>query len=1693
MAHENDSIAGRLAVERGYLSQAQLDDALETQRQALDQMGMDMPLLQVLVTKGLLTPEQEQDVRKAVAVETGKVLQVGDYEVTEKIGQGGFGAVFKAKSVVTGETVALKILLPARATPDLIKRFEREAKIVATLDHKHIVRCIEFGHDPDKNCHFCALEYVDGEDLYEHVKRVGVLPEAEALSITYQITKALQHAHWSALIHRDVKPDNIMVMPDGTAKLLDLGLARPMDEEMTRLTQSGDVFGSPHYMSPEQAKSSKDVDTRADIYSLGATVYFMVTGRPPFDGATALMIIQQHVYGKLAWPAEANPALSNGICRMIAKMMVKDPGGRYQKPMDLLRDIDTLKAGGEPDIGDVALRKSTIAVPARPRRRRKRPDSGPRHARARESASADHGGPNEHLGAPSGKAMSPKAKRWTLIGTGLATGVLAAGLITLFSGGEPKPRAPVLQPSGSRGPSTKPEEPEEPADSGAEHKEAEPPPKPGLPDIPEDALMFAGHRYKLYEQRMDWHEAKAFCERAGGHLVTITSREENDFVTALARAAGLEAWIGLSDERHKGKWEWVTQEGLFFTGWAPGKPSSQPYRRYGSLSQWQHHDCRWDDRGNGPLSFVCEWKSTGPHRPTILGRSIDHAFAGRAYSYSVSAVGRPRPTIEVSSLPEWLAFDGTRTVSGTPPRAASSKRFVFNVAAINDDNQERDEREVTLAVFAEGEPGLLGQYYRGTGLNPASLALSRIDQQIGHKGGRPAPGLSAERFSVRWTGEIHVPASGSYGFRTVRDDGLRLCIDAKSIIDKWTDADAAENVRFLDLQAGWLPICVEYYQGRGRGRLSLEWFGPGFRLRSLGSAGELRTAVADARATTKASTSAAADLTRGLVGWWKLDEGEGAVARDSSGKGNDGRLSGNPKWTTGHAGGALEFDGAGDHVAAMDSSGITGTSPRSVSAWVRTLDQEAPIASWGADRIGEKYVFRVQDTDGVPGAIRVEVHDGWIVGTTVVADGRWHHVAVVYPPGSTDVLHHMLYVDGRLESLSAADAQQMNTADGGRILIAADEQERRLRGSIDDVRVYDRALSPAEVALLAAPSAPPATEQERVPEPVRSAPTSAGHRVDTGALLSEFDTLVGKGDFAAAREAMQRAAAQAADAEDVDIPDTFRAAARVAAALEDRMEKVRLKARSLVDVGMKLMIAKEELDGTLVSVTDSGLSLTVKMRMPGGGEAEMPRSVKWSELTPTLMDSFASEWLPAGADGHVARGIVLLLRGSRAAADKAFEAADDHLLADYAAGRAARARTAAAEKAAKAAWRKIERAAVGELEADTARALATRIAAFQTEHGDTGVAKSVAEELAALRQSVARALPPTAGCYGFRGGGGRRRAALRGGASRKSEASVDAGLRWLANNQEPDGSWSIAKWDGSIDWGDTGVTGLALLAFLGAGHTEKTGKFKNNVLKAVDYLIGKQNAHGAIGSGAGYWGYNHSIAGLSIAEAFGMARVQRTGVAAQKAVNWSIDHHQASYSGWRYSPKQSPDTSVTGWFIMQLKSAKIAGLRVDGKGFQGAIAWLDKVTDMPGQGGAQHGCGRARYTVGGNPTVSMTSIAMLSRQVMGWKLTDPLLTGGADYLVENLPRWGNGVWMYYYWYWGSLAMFQMGGDWWEQWNASLRDMLVGKQINAPGNVRLDGSWEPIADGEQAGRAYSTAMACLCLEVYYRYMPLYKNR
>ncbi|MCK6471423.1 MAG: terpene cyclase/mutase family protein [Planctomycetes bacterium] len=358
------------------------------------------------------------------------------------------------------------------------------------------------------------------------------------------------------------------------------------------------------------------------------------------------------------------------------------------------------------------------------------------------------------------------------------------------------------------------------------------------------------------------------------------------------------------------------------------------------------------------------------------------------------------------------------------------------------------------------------------------------------------------------------------------------------------------------------------------------------------------------------------------------------------------------------------------------------------------------------------------------------------------------------------------------------------------------------------------------------------------------------------------------------------------------------------------------------------------------------------------------------------------------------------------------------------------------------------------------------------------------------------------GAFGHRGVGGRRRLAMRGGGGKATESAVDAALRWLAKHQEADGHWDCQKYGGKQ--ADVAMCGLALLAFLGAGHTEKVGQYKDNVTRAVAWMKSIQNADGSYfknGETHGI-GYHHAIAGLAMAEAAGMGRVPGTVASAQKGVDYSIDIHQKGDAseklGWRYAAKSATgDISVSGWFIMQLKSAKVAGLKVDPAGFDGAIKFLDSVQNKgAGGGGADASFGSGGHVYGYTDANSVshrrTAIGCLGRQFLGWKKED--LQGGVDWFVNKggVPNWGanGGSVDLYYWYYGTLCVFQQGGDVWKNWNESMKKALCDNQRRGGDE---DGSWDPVGDySGYWGRVGQTALGCLCLEVYYRYLPLYKE-
>jgi serine/threonine protein kinase len=267
---------------------------------------------------------------------------IGDYELLEKIAEGGMGAVYKARHATTGQVVAMKVLLPAVAEqPVLMKRFEQEFRAVRSLDHPHIVRGLDFGRDGTS--HYLVMELVEGQSLGERIERQGRLAEGEAVRIIVQVAEALHHAHQRGLVHRDVKPDNILITADGLAKLTDLGLSKNLAEDYS-LTRPGAGLGTPYFMAPEQMADAKNVDVRCDVYGLGATLYLAVTGELPFRSRGFLGVLKKKASGDVTPPRRLVPALSERVDRAILRALRAD---RAERPGSCTEFIAELTDGGQ--------------------------------------------------------------------------------------------------------------------------------------------------------------------------------------------------------------------------------------------------------------------------------------------------------------------------------------------------------------------------------------------------------------------------------------------------------------------------------------------------------------------------------------------------------------------------------------------------------------------------------------------------------------------------------------------------------------------------------------------------------------------------------------------------------------------------------------------------------------------------------------------------------------------------------------------------------------------------------------------------------------------------------------------------------------------------------------------------------------------------------------------------------------------------------------------------------------------------------------------------------------------------------------------------------------------------------------------------------------------------------------------------
>jgi eukaryotic-like serine/threonine-protein kinase len=308
-------------------------------------------LLDIMVDAKVLTKSQSTRLIKEVVGETSKKFEIPGYQIIDKLGKGSMGIVYKARQTSVDRIVAVKILLDALAqNKEFIKRFDREAKIAAKLSHNNIVNAIDAG-EVDGH-HFFVMEYVEGSTIKDVLDKKKSIDEKNALRIVMAVAEALKHAHQRGLIHRDIKPENVILTRDGNVKLADLGLARLTADEKWSMSEAGMAIGTPYYISPEQVRGQVDVDIRADIYSLGATLYHMVTGRVPYDGETPTEVMRQHVDNNavLLPPDHINTNLSSGLGMVVETMMSKNRENRYRNPDDLILDLKCLLQGDSPMI-----------------------------------------------------------------------------------------------------------------------------------------------------------------------------------------------------------------------------------------------------------------------------------------------------------------------------------------------------------------------------------------------------------------------------------------------------------------------------------------------------------------------------------------------------------------------------------------------------------------------------------------------------------------------------------------------------------------------------------------------------------------------------------------------------------------------------------------------------------------------------------------------------------------------------------------------------------------------------------------------------------------------------------------------------------------------------------------------------------------------------------------------------------------------------------------------------------------------------------------------------------------------------------------------------------------------------------------------------------------------------------------------
>jgi len=354
-----DTELGRAVVERGLATEADVAECRAEQQRLAREANSHKTLAAVMLDKGVVTRRQVDRVKRSLEAARSS-QQIPGFRILARLGSGAMATVFKARQESLDREVAIKVL-PRKYSEnrEYVERFYKEGRAAAKLNHANIVQAIDVGEAG--GYHYFVMEYVEGHTLYDDLTGGRKLPEREALRIVLQIARALAHAHERGMIHRDVKPKNIMITRDGRAKLADMGLARMAADEQAAQAEAGKAYGTPYYISPEQIRGELDIDFRADIYGLGATLYHAVTGRVPFDAPSPAAVMHKHLKEPLTPPDHVNPELSLGLGEVVEVMMAKRREDRYASTRDLLADLEAVAEGRPPPMVHKALDAQALA------------------------------------------------------------------------------------------------------------------------------------------------------------------------------------------------------------------------------------------------------------------------------------------------------------------------------------------------------------------------------------------------------------------------------------------------------------------------------------------------------------------------------------------------------------------------------------------------------------------------------------------------------------------------------------------------------------------------------------------------------------------------------------------------------------------------------------------------------------------------------------------------------------------------------------------------------------------------------------------------------------------------------------------------------------------------------------------------------------------------------------------------------------------------------------------------------------------------------------------------------------------------------------------------------------------------------------------------------------------------------------